>query len=50
MKRQKIETYTGHKRKYEEFVTGNANKKEKIIYCHTTIDKQNVIYHEYMFF
>ena len=50
MKRQKIETHLG-KRKYEEFVTGIANKKEKkIIYCHTTIDKQNVIYHEYMFF
>ena len=50
MKRQKIETYTGHKRKYEEFVNNNANKKEKIIYCHTTIDKQNEKYYEYLFF
>ena len=49
MKRQKIETHLG-KRKYEEFVTGIANKKEKIIYCHTTIDKQNEKYYEYMFF
>ena len=50
MKRQKIETYTGHKRKYDEFVTGNANKKEKIIYDHVVIDKQNVKYSEYLFF
>ncbi len=50
MKRQKIETYTGHKRKYEEFVSGNATKKEKIIYDHVVIDNKNVIYHEYMFF
>jgi hypothetical protein len=50
MKRQKIETYTGHKRKYDAFVTGNATKKEKIIYYHTTIDKQNEKYYEYMFF
>jgi len=50
MKRQKIETYTGHKRKYDEFVTGNANKKEKIIYDHVVIDKQNTKYSEYMFF
>lgn len=50
MKRQKIETYTGHKRKYEEFVTGNANKKEKIIYDHVVIDNKNEKYSEYLFF
>jgi len=49
MKRQKIETYLG-KRKYDEFVTGNANKKEKIIYDHKVIDKQNAKYSEYLFF
>lgn len=49
MKRQKIETHLG-KRKYDEFVTGIANKKEKIIYDHKVIDNKNVIYHEYMFF
>ena len=49
MKRQKIETHLG-KRKYEEFVTGNATKKEKIIYDHKVIDNKNVIYHEYLFF
>jgi hypothetical protein len=49
MKRQKIETHLG-KRKYDEFVSGNATKKEKIIYYHTTIDKQNEKYYEYMFF
>jgi len=50
MKRQKIETYTGHKRKYESFVSGNATKKEKIIYDHVVIDKQNAKYCEYLFF
>ena len=49
MKRQRIETHLG-KRKYEEFVTGNATKKEKIIYDHKVIDNKNVIYHEYLFF
>ena len=50
MKRQKIETYTGHKRKYEEFMNNNANKKEKIIYDHKVIDNKNEKYYEYMFF
>lgn len=49
MKRQKVETYLG-KRKYDEFITGISNKKEKIIYDHVVIDNKNVIYHEYMFF
>ena len=49
MKRQKIETHLG-KRKYDEFVSGVSNKKEKIIYDHVVIDNKNVIYHEYMFF
>jgi hypothetical protein len=49
MKRQKIETHLG-KRKYDEFVSGNATKKEKIIYDHKVIDNKNVIYHEYLFF
>ena len=50
MKRQKIETYTGHKRKYESFVSGNATKKEKIIYDHKVIDNKNEKYYEYLFF
>jgi|TARA_R110000751_G_scaffold20203_2_gene59520 hypothetical protein len=49
MKRQRIETYLG-KRKYDEFVTGVSNKKEKIIYDHVVIDKQNAKYSEYLFF
>jgi hypothetical protein len=49
MKRQKIETHLG-KRKYDEFVSGNVNKKEKIIYDHVVIDKQNAKYSEYLFF